>query len=361
MTAEERTSHRLALVRAAMDRAEIPALLISNITNVQWLTGFTGSNGFVLLSPSATLFATDSRYTEQAKAQVQGFEPYLLPTSAPEEVTAVLETAGESRIGFEDFIPIGLYNSYREKLDAKIELVPTKRLVDDLRMVKDEDEIARIQEACVIADRCFEHIQPFIKPGAIERDVMLEMEWFMRKEWRAEVAFDTIVASGPRSALPHGKAAERVTQAGDFVTLDFGARLNGYNSDLTRTVIIGEPADEQRKVYNVVLDALTQCTDLLRPGASGKEVDAHSRKIIGDAGYGEYFGHGLGHCLGLTVHDGPGLSKISAVTLAAGMVLTVEPGIYIPEWGGVRIEDDVVVTGSGPRILTTSRRELISL
>ncbi len=357
-----RTNARLAAVRLRMEKADLPALLVSQITNIRWLTGFTGTNGFVLLTQTDALFATDSRYVEQAKSQVHGFVHHLLPTSAPEEVTAILEKAGASRIGFEaESVNCALYRKYREKLPPAIDLVPTEGIVDGLRMVKDAVEIEKTQAACRIADNAFDHILAYIKPGANERDVMLELEWFMRKERRADVAFDTIVASGPRSALPHGRAAERVMEVGDFVTLDFGAKLDGYNSDITRTVVLGEPTTEQRKVYQIVLDALRISIDAIRPGAQGKVVDAIGRDFIAHAGYGDYFGHGLGHSLGLNVHDGPGLSKTSEVTLANGMIITVEPGIYIPDWGGVRIEDDVVVNDDSPRVLTTSPRDLISL
>jgi Xaa-Pro aminopeptidase len=228
-------------------------------------------------------------------------------------------------------------------------------------MVKDSEEIACIEAACAAADRAFEYILPFLKPGAIERDVMLELEWYLRKDEGTEIAFDTIVASGPRSALPHGRASLRAMQKGDFVTLDFGARLNQYCSDITRTIVLGEPTDEQRKVYQTVLDALHKGIEAIRPHIAGKDVDAVAREFIREAGYGDYFGHGLGHSLGRNVHDGPSLSPSSEVTLSPGMVTTVEPGIYIPGWGGVRIEQDVLVTESTPRILTHSPTHLLAL
>jgi Xaa-Pro aminopeptidase len=356
------TAARIANARRKMAEAQIPALLVSQMDNVRWMTGFTGSNGFVMLTADTALFATDSRYIVQAAKECIGFEFKLLETSAPEEITAILAESGHPRIGFESSsVNYALYQSYREKLDDKIELVPVKRLVDDLRMVKDAGEIELIQEACHIADKVFDFILPQIKPGVTERELMLEMEWHIRKDCGAEVAFDTIVASGPRSALPHGKAADRVLTKGDFVTFDFGARVNGYCSDITRTVLLGEPTDEQLKVYQTVLDAENKTIEGLVPGAAGKDVDAIARSYIEDAGYGDYFGHGAGHSLGRAVHDGPGLSIKSEVTIAAGMVITVEPGIYIPDWGGVRIEDDVLVTEDGPRVLTHSPKRLMCL
>jgi Xaa-Pro aminopeptidase len=348
-------SPRVERARRAMADKNLPALLITNRDNVGWISGFTGSNGFVLLTPDRVLFATDSRYWTQADRECGGFEQVRLATSAPEEITEVLASLQTNAVGFESaHLTHRMHQVYREKLPGHIDFVPTDRLIDDLRLVKDAEEIAHIEVACGIADRAWSHIQSFLKPGAVERDVMLELEWYMRKQERAEVAFDTIIASGPRSALPHGRAAERVMERGDFVTLDFGARLNGYNSDITRTVVLGEPTAEQRKVYDTVHEALDRSIAAIKPGATGKEVDAVARDFIKEAGYGDYFGHGLGHSLGRAVHDGPGLSTRSDIILAAGMVMTVEPGIYIPEWGGVRIEHDVLVSEGGNRVLTYS-------
>jgi len=353
---------RVERARAAMERAGLPALLITRIENVGWLTGFTGTNGFVLLTADRAVFATDSRYTQQAAQQCPGFEQTLLATSAAEEITEVLAKAGVPRIGFEAaHLTVDLHRKYREKLPAAIELVPTTGLIDDLRMVKDPGEIALLEEACALTDRAFQHILLFLKPGAVERDIALELEWHIRRDLGAENAFDIIVASGPRSALPHGKASDRALRQGDLVTLDFGARVGGYCADITRTVVIGRATDEQKKVHGIVLDALARAIESIRPGAAGRDVDAVARTLIRDAGYGDYFGHGLGHSLGRTVHDGQAFSVRSEVTLAERMVVTVEPGIYIPEWGGVRVEDDVLVEAGGARVLTRSPRDLLEL
>lgn len=362
MTTIPTSASRLARARAAMAAKNLPAMLITRRENVSWLSGFTGSNGFVLLTADQALFATDSRYITQAAAQCPGFQIELLATSAPEEIAQVLQKAGVPRIGFEaSHLTVRLHQVYQEKLGEAVQLVATDRLIDDLRLIKETEEIARIEEACQIALRTWEYVLPLLRPGAVEWDVMLELEWFIRKECRAEVAFETIVASGPRSALPHGRAADRVMQHGDFVTLDFGARVDGYHSDITRTVVLGEPSAKQCEVYQIVHDALYKAIDAIRPGVAGKEVDAVARDYIKDAGFGDYFGHGLGHSLGLACHDGPGLAPRSDITLASGMVLTVEPGIYIPDWGGVRIEHDVLVTETGARILTPSPTELLAL
>jgi Xaa-Pro aminopeptidase len=352
---------RIEKVRASMREQDLPALLVTNRDNVGWMSGFTGSAGFVVVTADRAIFATDSRYTEQAKNQCFGFEIVKLATSAPDEITSILANLGFPAIGFEaESLTVKLHEVYRSALAAEIGLTATTGIVESLRQVKDAEEIKLIEEAVLLADRTFEHILPFLKPGAVERDVMLEMEWFMRKRW-ADVAFDTIVASGPRGALPHGRASDRVMQSGELVTLDFGCRLDGYSSDLTRTVSLGEPTDEQRKVYDTVLCAQETAIAAVRPGASGKDIDALAREVIKAAGYGNYFGHGLGHGLGRAVHDGPGFSVRSELTLAEGMVLTVEPGIYIPDWGGVRIEHDIVVERNGARILDSSPVGLLVL
>lgn len=362
ITIEAGVPARIARTRASMAELDLPALLLTQMVNIGWISGFTGSSGFVVLTPDRAVFATDSRYVTQAAAQCPDFEQVKLASSAPDEITDLLASLKISRIGFESgHLTYQAYKTYREKLPTEIDFVATDSLIDNLRQIKDAEEIAIIERACALADCAFQHILPYIKPGAVERDVMLELEWFMRKEGGAEVAFDTIVASGPRSALPHGRAADRVIQQGDFVTLDFGARLDGYCSDITRTVVLGAPTEEQRKVYQTVHNALESSIAGIRPGASGKDVDSIARDLIRDAGYGDYFGHGLGHGLGRLVHDGQGFSPRSTATLAEGMVLTVEPGIYIPDWGGVRIEHDVLVTAEGSRVLTHSTTELISL
>jgi Xaa-Pro aminopeptidase len=352
---------RIESVRAAMSKNGLPALLVTQGHNIGWLSGFTGSSAYVVITPSKAIFATDSRYVEQAASQCHGFEIVKLESSAPDEIAGLLAKLESTKIGFESgHLTHKLHEVYRSHLPSHIEFVAVSDIVENLRMVKDSEEIALTEAAVALADSTFEHILPYIKAGVVERDVMLEMEWFMRKHG-ADVAFDTIVASGPRSALPHGRAADRVLQSGDLITLDFGARLNGYCSDITRTVVLGEPTEEQKKVYTTVKSALEESIRAIKPGAGGKEVDNVARDLIGAAGYGDYFGHGLGHSLGRAVHDGPGFSKRSEITLAEGMVLTVEPGIYVPGWGGVRIEHDVVVEQTGARILDQSSVEMISL
>ncbi|MGI8969099.1 MAG: M24 family metallopeptidase, partial [Dehalococcoidia bacterium] len=242
-----------------------------------------------------------------------------------------------------------------------IELRPTEEIVETLRRVKDEGEIDLTRAACGIVDCAFEFIVTLVRPGVSERELATELEYFMKKAGSEKEAFDTIVASGARSALPHGRASEKLLEAGDFITFDFGARVGGYHSDITRTVVLGTASERQREIYQVVLDAQQAALAALRPGMTGKEADQVARDLIAAHGYGEQFGHGLGHSLGRHVHDGGGLSQRVEMTLEAGMVLTVEPGVYLENWGGVRIEDDVVLRDNGAEILTHAPKELIEV
>jgi len=355
-------SRRVGSARSAMAGAELDAFLVTSAINVRWLTGFTGSAGVVLIRPDDMLLATDSRYTEQAQAECPWLRVERLATYAAEELMKLVSENHSSRVGFEAAqVTVDQHRKWASAADAKIELVPVASLLDELRLVKDESEIEAIEEACRLADRIYEALLPEIRPGITERDLMLELEWKIRKEHGADVAFDTILLSGPRTALPHGKPSHRVLEVGDFVTMDFGVRIRGYCSDITRTVIIGRPSPEQVRVYTTVLRAQQRAMGMIAPGVAAKDVDRAARVTIEEAGHGEHFGHGLGHSLGLSVHDGPGFGPRSELTLAPGMVLTVEPGIYVPTWGGVRIEDDVLVTSQGYRRLTVSPTELTVL
>ena len=236
--------------------------------------------------------------------------------------------------------------------------VPTSRVVESLRAVKDEGERDAIRKAAAIADRAFERILEELRPGRTEREIALRLEFMMREMGADGASFDIIVASGPRSALPHGVASDRVLEKGDLVTLDFGASYRGYCSDITRTVVLGEPNDAQRRIYETVREAQQAAVDAIRPGMTGKEADRVARDRIKASGYEKYFGHGTGHGLGMEVHEAPRLSPRGEEILEPGMVVTVEPGIYLPEFGGVRIEDDVIVTEDGREVLTQSPKHL---
>jgi Xaa-Pro aminopeptidase len=346
-------------LRRAMESKDIPAMLVSQIDNVQWATGFTGSNGFLLLTPSDQRFVTDSRYTLQAKEQVPGMrvEIYNSGMNSNEFIAKQAVDMGVAKVGFEaDAVTYAEHRKLMEKFNG-VQLLPVENLFPDLRAVKTSEEIEKIRAACKLADACFDHVKRMIQAGVSEYDIGLDIEFYFRRNG-AEIAFEPIVVSGERSARPHGRASEKKLERGDFLTLDFGAKLDGYCSDITRTVVIGEPTDRHREVYGAVLKSQLAALDAMKPGVKAAEVDRISREAMGDLA--EYFGHGLGHGLGRLVHDAGRMNASSETVLAEGQVWTVEPGAYIPGFGGVRIEDDVVVTGDGIEILTHSPKELLT-
>lgn len=371
--------HRVAGLRARFERDEeklqgIDALVVSQLENVRYLTGFSGSSGLVVLTKTEAIFYTDGRYAQQAAREVPGFERVVLAPGNPLLVAAGewLRKKGEqgtvSCIGFEaDHIPYSAYLTLEQTLDpdgrAQQALFPRSGDVEAIRAIKDGDEIRKIRAACQLADACFEHLCGFIKPGMTEARVAWELESFFRTHGAQKLSFEPIVGSGPNAALIHGRASERVIgESGgpEFVLMDFGCVLNGYCSDITRTVVVGgEPTEQMRHLYDSVLAAQLAALAAIKPGVEGKSVDDLARGMLKTAGYGE-MPHGLGHGLGRVVHDLPlpAFSPKATVTLAAGMIATVEPGVYIEGLGGVRIEDDVLVTDTGCERLTLSPKEL---
>ncbi|MGN1400689.1 MAG: M24 family metallopeptidase [Bacillus sp. (in: firmicutes)] len=351
---------KLQKIREAMEKQGIDGLLVTSPYNRRYMTGFTGSSGVALISASRSVFITDFRYTEQAAEQCKGYEIIKHSQSIPEEVARVAKEMGLKALGFEqDQMTYASYTAYKKEVGA--ELVPVSGMVEKLRLIKTNSEIKILKEAANIADAAFEHILGYIRPGLTELEVSNELEFFMRKQGATSSSFDTIVASGQRSALPHGVASEKVIEDGDFVTLDYGAYYNGYVSDITRTVAVGKPKAELKNIYDIVLEAQLRGMAGIKAGMTGKEADALTRNLITEKGYGDQFGHSTGHGIGLEVHEGPGLSMKSDIVLEAGMVVTVEPGIYVPGLGGVRIEDDTIITNEGNEALTHSTKELIIL
>ena len=336
----------------------LPALFVSDITNVQWLTGFTGSSGFVVLTPGRAVFVTDGRYDTQAHEEVKGFEIviYKPPMTLDGCLAKVFADVGVKSIGFEDSTTCA---SARRLRDAhpSVEFVETKDAVHPLRMVKEDWEVAKIVEACRLSEACLEHSARLLQPGVSEREIAMDIRFYFERQGTM-ASFGPIVASGPNSAKPHAKVSDRVLQKGDFVTIDWGCWLDGYSSDITRTFVIGEATDRHNEVYQAVLDSLLEATKALVPGNTGKAVDSVARDLLTSRGLGEYFTHGLGHGLGRAVHDPGSLSPASTFTVGEGNVYTVEPGVYIDGFGGVRIEDDVHVTAGGPVVLTRYPREL---
>ncbi|AST92465.1 Xaa-Pro dipeptidase [Sutcliffiella cohnii] len=351
---------KLNKLRNAFTEANVDALLVTSGKNRSYLTGFTGTAGVAIITAEKAVFITDFRYTEQASKQCVGFEIVQHKGGLVEEIANQVKVLGISKLGFEtDHVTFSTYLAFRKEIGA--ELVPISGVIEKLRLIKTEQEINILKEAIQIADAAFEHILTYIKPGITELDVSNELEFFMRKQGAVSSSFDIIVASGHRSALPHGVASSKVIESGEFVTLDFGAFYKGYNSDITRTVAVGTPSDELVNIYNVVLEAQLRGMRGIKAGITGREADALTRDYITEKGFGEYFGHSTGHGLGMEVHEGPSLSLKSDTILEPGMVVTVEPGIYIAGLGGVRIEDDTVVTADGNESLSHSTKELIIL
>ncbi|KEQ25870.1 M24 family metallopeptidase [Paenibacillus tyrfis] len=350
---------RIGRLRSLLEQKGLPALLITNATNRKYMTGFTGSAGYVLITADRAVLLTDFRYVTQASEQAAGYEIVEHGPKVVESIHDLLRKWGIAKLGFEQTdLSYGTYSNYAEALGG-IEFVPTGGLVELLRMIKDDGEIAVMQQAADLADRAFVHVLGLLKSGVKELDISLEIEMFVRKHGATSTSFETIVASGERSALPHGKASDKIIGTGEFVTLDFGAYYKSYCSDITRTVIVGTPTDKHRDIYKIVLEAQMEALERIKPGMTGKEADAVARDTIKRYGYGDHFGHGTGHGLGMEVHEAPRLSVQGDVVLAPGMVVTVEPGIYLPGFGGVRIEDDIVITETGNRRLTQSSKDLI--
>lgn len=351
---------KLDRLREKFGKHEIDGLLITSTYNRRYITNFTGTAGVALVSANKALFITDFRYTEQAEKQAADFDIIQHTGSIIKEVAKHVKELGIKKLGFEqDHMAYSLWSSYEKEVEA--ELVPVSNLMEQMRLIKTEQEISIIKEAADIADAAFKHILDYIKPGLTELEVANELEFFMRKSGAISSSFDIIVASGARSALPHGVASDKVIEKGDFITMDYGALHKGYVSDITRTIAVGEPSSQLKEIYNLVLESQLRAMDQIKPGMTGIEADAIARDYITEKGFGENFGHSLGHGIGLEVHEGPGLSFRSETKLEPGMVVTVEPGIYLPGIGGVRIEDDTLITETGNETLTHSTKDLIIL
>ncbi|WP_147802875.1 M24 family metallopeptidase [Alkalicoccus halolimnae] len=347
-------------LRSMFKKSGIDGIIISSTYNRRYMTGFSGTAGTAFITEKEAKLITDFRYTEQAEKQAAEYKIIEHKQPMMDELSSHVKEAGIKRLGFEkNHITYGEFEKFKEKLD--VELVPVEGLVEHQRLIKTEEEINIIQEAVNIADRAFTHIQDYIKPGVTEIDVANELEFFMRKQGADSSSFDIIVASGYRSALPHGVASDKTIERGELVTLDFGAYYKGYCSDITRTVAVGKPDEKLLEIYNTVLEAQIRGVNGLKAGITGIEADALTRDYIKDQGYGDFFGHSTGHGMGMEVHEGPGLSFRSEQKLEPGMVVTVEPGIYVSGTGGTRIEDDVLITETGCRILSHSSKELVIL
>ncbi|HHU85598.1 MAG: M24 family metallopeptidase [Pelotomaculaceae bacterium] len=353
---------RIEKLRERFAGAGVEALYITNPENRFYLSGFTGTAGSLLLGLNNSYLFTDFRYTGQAARECPDYQVIETSGESSEVLREYLTGEGISLLGLEgDYLTYNQFQTLKEKLGG-VELKTVDGLVEELRARKDKDETAFIEEAVRLADEAFKEVLPLIRPGVPEREVALQLEYFMRRLGAEGAAFKTIVASGYRSALPHGVASSRIMAPGDFVTLDFGAVYNGYHSDITRTVVLGRPEKKQEEIYQLVLEAQMSAIESLRAGIKASDVDGAARRIIEQAGYGKQFGHGTGHGVGLSIHEKPRLSAKDQSLLEEGMVVTIEPGIYLPGWGGVRIEDTVLVLNGGCRVLTrTPKENLLSL
>ncbi|WP_258359247.1 M24 family metallopeptidase [Moorella sulfitireducens] len=357
--------NRLDNLRLLMASRGITALWVRQDENRRYLSGFTGDSGQLLITTTSQYILTDGRFTEQARLEAPGFEVVDLGNRPREQLAGALFAAGVTELYFEaEHLSYAAYEEFLKQArdwPRPVDLKPVKGLVEQLRQVKDEGEIRLLQKAIDLADAGFHHLLRILRPGIRERDIALELEYFLGKQGSSGPSFTTIIAGGPRAALPHGVASGRVLQPGDLVVMDFGAVYEGYHSDLTRTVALAPVDPEWRRIYNIVLEAREKAIAAIRPGLTGREADAVAREHIAAAGYGPYFSHGLGHGVGLAVHEDPVLSSRGEVKLAAGMVVTVEPGIYLPGRGGIRIEDIVLVEEGGARVLSRAPREFIEL
>lgn len=351
---------RLSRLRARLEAADLDAVVLSKPQNITYVSGFNGSAGVAVVSRTDAHLVVDFRYEEQAGVQAPNFGRVRARGPLLDATAGLLRDLGVRRVGVEgEFMPVGSFRRLAAAVDP-IEVVPTDGL-DHIRWQKDPGEMDAIRRASAVADAAFMDVLPLIRPGVQERDVAIELELRLRRRGSERMPFDLIVASGLRSALPHGVAGDRVIGQGEFVTVDFGAVVGGYHSDCTRTVVTAPTSERHRQVYRVVLTAQQAVLSGLRAGMIGKEADALGRAVIEQAGFGEAFGHSLGHGVGLAVHEGPTLSPREEAVLPAGAVVTVEPGVYLPGWGGVRIEDLVVLTDEGVENLTSLPKELIEV
>ncbi len=353
-------NNRLQHLREALAGNEIDGIFISQAENRYYLSGFHGTAGFLFITEKTAVLATDFRYTEQAVSQAPDFEILRIGAGLGDWFAGMVSEHKVKRLGFESSdVSYRFHTLLRESLEKKnlaTELVPVCGVVEKLRTIKEKDEIECAGKAAAIGDRALEEVEKLIVPGMTEAAIAWELEKRLRENGSGALPFEIIVASGPAAALPHHLPSDRTVAEGETIVIDMGARYGGYASDLTRTVCVGEPDDFYKKVYGTVLDAQTAALGIIKGGVTGHDADAAARTVIQNAGYGEDFGHGLGHGVGLVVHEAPRLSPGSEDVLQDGMIFSVEPGIYLSGWGGVRIEDLVVIENGSMRVLSHARK-----
>lgn len=348
---------RVDKLREKMAQESVDGFLVTTALNWRYVSGFLGDAGGLLITEKSAYQFTDSRYIEEAQKEAVGFTA-VMTTLGTDEIRSAVKSEGVKRLAFEkDHVTYANWEKFKERFEG-VELVGVSGWVEGLRMVKTPEEVRLIEKAQDIADDAFALLTDSICVGAREIDLALEFEFTMRKMGSEGLPFPIIAVAGERSSLPHGVPGENTVSDGDFVTFDFGARCGGYCSDETRTFVVGHLDRKHEEIYKVVLEAQLAGLEAVKPGARGADVDAAGRKVIESAGYGQYFGHGIGHGVGLNVHEAPRASATSEDVLKPGMIVTVEPGIYIPGFGGCRIEDLVLVTETGHRVLSHSPKDL---
>ena len=354
-------TQRVQRLVAIMGQRGLDAMLISGKQNRRYFSGFTGSAGYLLITEDRSVLFTDSRYTEQAAAQSPHFEVVQV-RGGLDWLVQILRETGVQRVGFEsDDVTVATYNRMVEAIKGEdglgqVSLVAISGITDELRVTKDQDEMVHLQKAIDASDAAMEAVCPTITAGMTEREVAWRMESAMREFGADTISFETIVAAGSNGAMAHHQPGDRVIQQSEPIVIDMGAKVGGYCSDITRTVVVGEPDDTFRKIYDIVLGAQLTAINTVRPSMSGGDCDGLSRTVIAEAGYGDNFGHSLGHGVGLAVHEDPHVGPRSDHELKSGMVFTVEPGIYVPGWGGVRIEDIVILGDHGATALSKAAK-----
>jgi len=349
---------RLDTLRQRIVERELDGMLITDPLNRRYLTGFSGSAGWALITPERAMLAVDFRYYERAAREAPGWEQVRVITTYPAALAEMVAQGGIKTLGIEgENVTLAQFDEWRSKVPG-VAWKPVEQMVLPMRTVKEESEIEAIRAAVACADAAFAHLCQIIRPGMTEAQIAWELESHMRLNGAEEVGFPIIVGSGPNGAMPHATCSDRPVQAGEPIVVDWGATVRGYRSDATRTLCLGTADDRYLRTWHLVLDAQRAVEEQVRPGMSGKEVDAIARDVLAQAGQAERFGHGLGHGVGLAIHEAPFLgTRVDPVILQPGMVFSVEPGLYYPGWGGVRIEDLVVLREHGAEVLTQAPKE----
>jgi Xaa-Pro aminopeptidase len=349
---------RVELLRSTLTKHELDAAIISNAKNRRYLSGFTGSAGYLLITADDAVIATDFRYYEQSSQQAPDFRLHKTIGGFDGWVPSLLAGLGGKKVAFESGdMTVATHHAFKKALASVAEaerpqLVPTPNLVESLRIFKEPDEVKALQAAVDLGDEAFTNVAQRLEPGWTEKQVAWEIEKYIREHGGDGLSFDTIIASGPWGAMPHAFPRERKLESGEGVVIDMGCEVGGYMSDLTRTIFLGKPDDQFKKIYDIVLTAQLTAEEMVKPGMTGEECHMVAHNVIDAAGYGETFGHGLGHGIGLEVHEAPRVARTSNDELKDNMVFTIEPGIYITGWGGVRIEDMVVLENGKARVMS---------